>query len=434
MKQTVFSIFFILLLFGCDDSSSSDVKSDMDQIPDQDVTTDEDVLDPVWAARYKKADESADAVTGSLITSNNAFALSLFKKLADNSENLFISPFSISTALSMALNGASGSNLTQMQAVLGYDQFTLEKLNGDYLNLLLSMDFVDMDLVLHTANSVWIAPAYEDAVLKTYIDTLEKWFLTGVFEADTPESINSWVENETGGKIKDLIDQFPPDLIMYLINVIYFKASWTAQFDPAETYETDFTLADQSKKKVQMMKFEETAEYVGWVGTDVVGIRLPYGREKISFYAFAPQQETKNGIDIFLEALSPQKLEQILASFSKTVMEGVHLPRFKIEWKLDLKETLRSLGMTEAFEAGGFHNLADMEKANPKISRVIHQSVIEVNEEGTEAAAATAVEVVDESVPPSFRGNRPFIFLIRDDRNGAILFMGLLNDPANGDS
>jgi len=411
------------------DDMSDEVVTDSEELTD-DETTDEESAE--IQLKYKESDEKAEAVESDLVSSNTEFALNMFKALieADKDKNVFISPISISVALSMTMNGAAGETFDGMMEALEFAGLTLETVNESFLNLLESLEYSDKDVILALANSIWIAPAYEPEISESFIESVEKYYLSGVFEATSPEVINKWIEDHTGGHILDMIKEFPDLLVMYLVNAIYFKGAWTTTFDKDDTYETDFTKEDDSTVKVNMMAFKDMAEYESYVSEKVVGIRLPYGRGKIAFYAFAPNEWDYKPIDEFVNSLDQSTFDEMIGSFDKHELGGVHLPKFKMEYEKELNEILVAFGMDKAF-SGGFDNMVkEGSSANPYISLVKHKSFIEVTEEGTEAAAATIVEIVDESMPTTFRADRPFFFVIRDDRNGTILFMGKVADPS----
>ncbi|HPG36202.1 MAG TPA: serpin family protein [bacterium] len=437
----VFTTFFV----SCENSTNSKndetvndeaVTDDMsDDLSDEVLTESDETNDEESAEiqlKYKESDEKAEAVENDLVNSNTEFALKMFKALleADKDKNVFISPVSISVALAMTMNGAADETFDGMMEALEFAGLTLENVNESFLLLLESLEYSDKDVLLTLANSIWIAPAYKPEISESFIESVEKYYLSGVFEATSPEVINKWIEDHTGGHIKDMIKEFPDLLVMYLVNAIYFKGAWTTTFDKDDTYETDFTKEDDSTVKVNMMAFKDMAEYESYVSEKVVGIRLPYGREKISFYAFAPIDWDYQPIDEFINSLDQESFDEIIGSFDKHELGGVHLPKFKLEYEKELNEILKAFGMDKAF-SGGFDNMVKVDSsANPYISLVKHKSFIEVSEEGTEAAAATIVEIVDESMPTTFMANRPFFFVIRDDRNGTILFMGKVADPS----
>lgn len=441
----IFILLFAAIFVSCDNSTKTlndneiaDNETEDDKTEDKtedSETTDNDTDDEVPAEiqlKYQESDEKAEEVAGDLIKANTEFAFKAFKSLleSDKGKNIFISPISISVALAMTMNGTAGETFDGMQSALEFTGLTQEQINENFLSLLESLEYSDKDVVLALANSIWLEPTYAPNIKESFIETVEKHYLSGVFEADSPETINKWIEDNTGGHIKDMIKQFPADLVMYLVNAIYFKGAWTTTFDKEDTRETTFTKDDESTVNVDMMGFPEMAEHVSYATDRVVGIKLPYGREKISFYAFAPIDWEYKPIDEFIETLDQEEFDNIIDSFQEQELGGVYLPKFKIEYEKTLNDMLVSFGMEKAFE-GGFDNMVDTSTGlNPHISNVKHRSFIEVTEEGTEAAAATVVEIVDESMPMMFNANRPFFFVIRDDRNGTILFMGKIADPS----
>jgi serpin B len=382
--------------------------------------------------KYQESDEKAEAVATDLVKANTEFSFKMFKALLEDDvdKNIFISPISISVALAMTMNGTAGETFDGMQTALEFTGLTQEQINENFLSLLESLEYSDKDVVLTLANSIWLEPTYAPNIKESFIEAVETYYLSGVFEADSPETINKWIEDHTGGHIKDMIKEFPADLVMYLVNAIYFKGAWTTTFDKEDTAERTFTKDDESTVNVDMMGFTEPADFVSYATDKVVGVKLPYGREKISFYAFAPIDWDYTPIDEFIETLDQETFDGIIDSFQEQELGGVFLPKFKIEYEKEFNDILKALGMEKAYE-GGFDNMVDTSQGlNPHISNVKHKSFIEVTEEGTEAAAATVVEIVDESMPTMFNANRPFFFVIRDDRNGTILFMGKIADPS----
>jgi serpin B len=410
---------------------SEDENTDSRGDDSQDTDTGEKIPDAKIAKAYQVSDENAAKVDSDLVSGNTAFALRLLRALVEEApeKNHFISPVSISVALSMTMNGAVGETLEGMQEALSLSGLTMQDINEQFLSLLKSLEQADEDVLLTLANSIWLNPDYP--VKESFIETVENWYLSGVFEADSPDTLNSWIAEKTNGKIEKMIDKFPPELVMYLVNAIYFKGSWTTQFDPQDTYTAAFTKSDDSMVNVDMMCFTDCKDYEAYWGDQVMGIRLPYGRGKIAFYAFAPGRWTEFNIDAFLTNLTAETLEDAFESFRPRELDGLYLPKFKIEYEKELGEILTAFGMEKAFK-GGFDNMTDPEKGKPRISFVKHKAFIEVSEEGTEAAAATVVEAVDDDEPEPFRADRPFIFLIRDDRNGTILFIGKVADPTAG--
>jgi serine protease inhibitor len=426
MSKTILSIIItpLLLLASCDDGTSSGSNDGTSK--ESDAGPSEETLE-----LYLLSDENAAKVGGALVEANTDFAVRMFKSLVEEhpGENVIYSPVSVSVALAMTMNGAVDETFDGMQEALSFTGMTMEDINQQLQSLLLSLEHADEDVVLSLANSIWLNPGYP--VKQSFVDTVESWYSSDVFEADTPDTLNAWIEEKTGGHITKMITEFPVDLVMYLVNAIYFKGAWTTTFDKEDTYKTTFIRSDDNTVNVDMMAFTDRKEYDAYSNETVIGIRLSYGRGKIAFYAFVPLEWSQGTIDDFLSTLDSGTLDMALDAFKPMELGGVRLPKFKIEFEEELDDILKAFGMEAAYE-GGFDNITDPADGRPLISMVKHKAYIEVTEEGTEAAAATVVEMVDEAAPMMFMANRPFVFLIRDDRNGTILFMGKVEDPTAG--
>jgi serpin B len=391
------------------------------------------------AQRYLESDEFAADVDQSLPIANTAFAVKLFKemnKVEGAGTNLFISPLSISTALAMVYQGATGETRDAIAATLEYEGIDMEVLGSAWRHLILSLENVDDDVVLAIADSVWMDEAFAPEVKKAFLDAVVQYFESELYTIDFQgsgalEQINGWVEDNTNGRIQDLLDQIPADAVMYLINALYFRADWLYPFDPEDTFAANFTLANGSTKSVDMMKFPKlVTSFAFTADDDYCAVRLPYGRDKVAFYGFIPWSwEGDKTVEDFISEMTPEKLEGYIEGVAYPEGEGngisIWLPKFKIEYKKLLNEALEALGMGPAFTLGGFDGIAP----GIGISRVIHQTFIEVDEKGTEAAAATAVEM-NTGITPNFIATQPFFFVIRDDRTGTILFMGKVADPS----
>jgi serpin B len=380
-----------------------------------------------------------------LVDGNTRFALNLYAQLvAENPKgNHFLSPFSISTALAMASAGARGETQTEMlQALHLPDQAytTFGKLLRDLRG---TGDPAKQGFTLSTANALWAQQGYPWRA--EYKKLLQDDFGAGLFDVDfisQPEAarntINKWVENETREKIKNLL---PPGVITsltraVLTNAIYFKGDWLSKFDKAMTKEQPFTRLDGSQVKVPLM-YQQVKEIGSYAQTeDFQVLDLPYAGKRLSMTILLPKRH--DGLPELEKQLDTGKLGQILSSLGTQREVEVYLPRFRLEMQqpYSLNGPLQTLGMKKAFSAeqadfSGMHT-------GPErlfISHVLHKAFVEVNEEGTEAAAATAVVVGVTSVrpsPPVFRADRPFLFLIRDRQTGSILFLGRLVDPSSG--
>jgi len=321
-----------------------------------------------------------------------------------------------------------------MASVLGFTGMSDQTVNTGFSQLIESLLSVDKDVSLNIGDSVWIRSDFASSVKQNFTTTLSKYFrseaYTKPFDASTVNEVNSWANKATNGKISKLIDQIDSSNVMFIINAIYFKGGWVDKFDPSLTHPTDFTTANGSTVSVDMMSRDGSYSYYG---DDQVQIaRLPYGRDKIAMYVFLPAEG--NSLESFTSGLTGDELNAYFGNLTDTELV-VGLPKLKLEYgKVDLKDALTSLGMGVAFNK----NLADLSRIanvspgnNLYIAFVDHKAVVEVNEQGTEAAAATNVGISITAMPvrTTFVVNRPYMFVIRDDRSGAILFSGLIMDP-----
>ena len=331
--------------------------------------------------------------TGEVIASDNAFGLTLFLKVAaseNTSENIFISPTSVALALAMTYNGADGETKTAMENTLGKNGSTVDEINESYKSLIDALVAVDPDVLLEIANSIWYRQGFN--VLPEFVSTNQDYYDAEVSELDfslpgAPGVINAWVDDNTHGKITEIIQQIPAETVMYLINAIYFKGTWLYEFDEELTQEDPFYTAGSNSEMVPFMMQEADLRYA--VNDVFSMIELPYGQGNFSMMVMLPE-EGKNTEDI-LALLTPENWDLwINALTTEKVM--VKFPRFRFEYKNQLNDELSDMGMGIAFT-----DMADFTKINPAgnlfISKVLHKSFVEVNEEGTEAAAVTSVEI-----------------------------------------
>lgn len=366
---------------------------------------------------------------------NTDFSLDLFKTIAagEPGENIFISPASISLALAMTLNGAQGETFEKMAAALGMQDMTLAKINDAYHSLLKLLTLSDPDVKLAIANSLWSRAGVD--FFEDFLDRARGYYDAEVSSLDfslpdAADTINRWVEAQTNGKIKELIEPpIDPMTVMFLINAIHFKADWQKPFDPDRTHAAPFYLADGSKIEHPLMFGGGSFPYLKRDGFQAVG--LPYGKEgRTSMYVFLPDEG--KSLDGFISELTTARWDAWLAAFR--VKEGsIGLPRFTLEYETQLEDALTELGMGIAFD-GGRADFSGMRPTPPGlfISNVKHKAFVQVDEEGTEAAAATSVEIRVASIQVdafSMTVDRPFFFAIVDNESGTILFMGSLTDP-----
>jgi serpin B len=380
------------------------------------------------------ADRPGDTAT--LVKGNSAFAFDLYARLRSDEGNFFFSPYSISTALAMTYAGARGETAEQMAKVLHFpsNQNLLHPACAE-LTRALNGYGLPRDYQLSVANSLW--GANDLRFLEDYQQLLKANYGSRIRPVDfrrqpdlARQRINHWVEERTNGKIKDLLK--PNDITkltaLVLVNAIYFKAAWEHPFQPSATNkDARFEMANGKTVPVAMMR--QTGDFNYMEDDAVQALELPYEGRELSFIALLPKE--KNGLVRLEESLTAAKLDGWLANL-KSQQVTVELPKFKIESRFDLADNLSALGMPLAFGGGAnFSGMTTKEKLY--ISKVIHQAFVDVNEEGTEAAAATAVVMMRASQPQkqlTFRADHPFVFLLRDNRTGSILFVGRMANPS----
>ena len=365
-----------------------------------------------------------------LILADNTFGFKLFKEVVkeEKDENVFISPLSVAMAFGMAYNGADGTTREKMASALELQGMTVEQVNLAYRNVIDVLTHLDDGVDFSIANSIWyrLGLAVEStflAVNQTYFDA-EVNAVNFTFP-ETVDSINGWVDEHTNGKITKIVS--PPissDVALMLIDAIYFKGDWSDKFNRDSTETAVFMLPDDSHVSCQMMRKHTTFLY-GWQSQFQI-ISLPYGDSAFSMTVIFPNDEVDIDtiINEFSDATWTDWLERLEA---KEVTLG--LPKFKIEYEISLVEALAKMGMDEAFTPGAdFSNI--VENHPLWIDEVKHKTFVEVNEEGTEAAAVTAIIFIDSSILPTLTINRPFVVVIHDNKTGSILFMGKIVDPS----
>ncbi len=402
MKQLLYSIFvFTFLLASC--------------------TPDEDPFTPV------PKDEKTFQLNESLqpkIKQDNTFAVDLFKEIyknakKDNKENVFISPLSISMALSMTLNGADGQTREDMEAALRISGFSADQINDYCKTLREGLISIDPQTEVAIANSIWYRNGFP--VEKTFLELNKSYFDAEVNEADfspnTVTRINNWCALHTNDKIKEILQEIPTEAMMYLINAVYFNGIWQYKFNKDDSSGGYFFGEDEAQE-VTMMKQKNEFDYA----EDGVAryLVLPYGNGSFNMVVMLP----KNGktTDDVVDNLNP---DYWTTAVSKKEMK-LKFPRFKVECEYKLKDVLSDMGMGLAFT-----NAADFSKISSNsrlaISEVVHKTFVEVTEDGTEAAAVTLVEMANTSVIEDkslYEVNKPFVFAIQEKSTGVILFMG----------
>ena len=364
-----------------------------------------------------------------IIGAGNRFAFDLLAQANRAGDNLFLSPLSASMALGMTINGAAGETWNQMRDVLGFGSLTQEEINASYESLLELIVGLDPSVETAIGNSVWTRLGFP--VHSDFLDAVRESFDAEVAELDfanpaASARINEWVKTATNGRIEDIVPVvIPANVVMYLINAIYFKGSWTFRFDPSDTRPQPFYLDDGSTRSVSLMTLREEIPYLE--NDRFQAVDLPYGGRAFSMTVLLPQQGVS--VDSLAATLDAAAWEDIPDGFHDTDVQ-LFLPRFRMAYERTLNDDLAALGMIDAFD-----HRADFTRLSPVgglfISEVKQKSWVEVNEEGTEAAAATAVTFA-ESAPPAVRADRPFLFFIRERLSGTILFAGKLASPLEG--
>jgi serine protease inhibitor len=372
-----------------------------------------------------------------LVESGNTFGLKLFREMNKDEigENMFISPLSISYALGMTLNGAAGDTREAMIHTLEFQGMPIEQINESYKGLMEVLTTLDPDVIFTIANSIWYRMGFHveqefKEVNKKYFDALvESLDFTDPASVDV---INDWISEKTNGLIEDAIESIDDLVMMLLINAIYFKGTWVYEFDPADTKPEPFYLADGSQTEVEMMN--QRSEFHYYENDQFQAIDLPYGSEKFSMSIFLPKPDVD--INNLIDQIDGQTWNNWVHSFPEENQEvNLYLPKFTMNYEKSLVDVLKSLGMGIAFD----QNTADFTNINRQgrlfIDDVRHITYIEVDEEGTEAAAVTIVVIQVDSIPPGpppMRIDRPFFFVIRENHNDTILFMGKVMNPNAG--
>jgi serpin B len=381
-------------------------------------------------------DEEATKASLRVIQGNMGFAVNLYRELRKEEGNLFFSPHSISTALAMTYAGARGNTARQMAETL---QFPLDQaqLHPAFAALQARFQAVQDkgDVRLNVANALWPQQGYP--LLEEYLALTKEYYGVRIKAVDYARDaeaarswINAWVEEQTENKIRDLIPQGVLTVLtrLVLVNAIYFKGNWASQFDPDLTQEAPFWVTPDRTVPVPMMAQKGEFGYAEWDGLQI--LELPYVGDELSMIVLLPREV--DGLASLEAALSRETLERWITNLQEREVQ-VFLPRFKMTAQFLLNRALTNLGMVDAFDEdkADFSGMDGLE-AWLYIAAALHKAFVEVTEEGTEAAAATAVVMGVRSLPlppPTFRADRPFLFMIRENRTGSILFLGRMVNP-----
>jgi serine protease inhibitor len=367
----------------------------------------------------------------SIIQNTNDFGIRIFKNMNSTAgnTNLFISPLSISMALGMTYNGSAGSTKTAFESTLGFTGFDQKDINITYKTLLDYFPTCDNKVTLDIANSIWYRQDFP--VLQNFIDTNKKYFNAMISPLDfsdpgAKDIINKWVSDNTNNKIPSIINEISSDNVMFLINAVYFKGLFKMTFDKTKTTDAPFKLTDGTIKQVLMMN--QKASHMFFENSVFSSIEMPYNNGRFNIEIFVPKDgSTVNDI---IDQITVPVWNSWLSSYTKQQEVTVSMPKFKFSYEETLNNSLTALGLGVAFNStADFTNIN--RAGNLLISEVKHKTYVDVNEEGTEAAAVTSIGISVTSIgnPIIFSVDRPFLFMISEKESKSILFMGKVVDP-----
>ena len=369
-----------------------------------------------------------------IVEADNLFGFELFQNIYNTEtdyENIMVSPLSVSLALAMTYNGANGETKTAMEETLKLIGLTTEEINTSYKTLVNALKSLDNKVILEIANAIYYRDDF--AVENEFISTNKNYYNAEVSGLDfaspqAVETINGWVAQKTHDKIETILDQITPEQVMFLLNAIYFKGTWSKEFNSENTEELPFYTKNGNSIQTETMQRLDTLPYTA---NDLFSaVQLSYGKGNYNMYVFLP--ESGKSLQEVVDNLDKEKWERWMEDFTETKNVDIRFPKFEYAYEIKLNDVLTEMGMGVAFTS-----LADFTGINRagqlNIDYVKHKTFVEVNEEGTEAAAVTIVAMernsVNETPAIPFYVNRPFLFAITEKSTGAILFMGTVKNP-----
>ena len=360
------------------------------------------------------------------VQATNNFSFTLFKNIVRQKpdSNVFISPFSVSMALSMALNGANGQTFDAMRATLGFEGLSQDSINQIFDDLYRQLQHLDSKVIFNIANSIWYDRRFNPS--PNFIDVTKRYFHAEVNPLDFADpsavaTINHWVDVNTNGKIKQILSRISRDEVLFILNALYFKGTWQYAFDKKATKDGWFFPTPDNRITCKMM--QGTLKFFAWSNDQLVTVQLPYGKGLYRMAVIMPQD-----LQPFIDSFDNEQWQNFLvnAQPQETVIK---MPKFRFSFGMRLNDVLKAMGMGIAFDAAqaDFSRLAPNDKLF--ITRVDHKAFVDVNESGTEAAAVTNVGFGRTAVPMAITIDHPFIFVIYEKTSGTILFMGLVRNP-----
>jgi len=364
-----------------------------------------------------------------VITKSNDFGVNLFRTtaLAEN-KNLMLSPLSASTALTMLLNGCNTVTYDQIRDMLGYEGMTIAEINEVYKSLVTQLLAADPEVQLALANAVWYRQDFQ--VKPPFLEAMDASFDADIgaldfFSPSALQTINNWAKDNTNGKIEKVLDEISPDAVMFLMNALYFKGNWTYQFKKDQTADSPFYPENGNMLNVKTMRSQVPVKI--YAGSRAAAAEMPYGRQNFAMVLILPE----GNLSDFLPDFSGQEWAEITAGLD-AVQEPYKvemvMPKFKFDFEKILNDQLKALGMIDAFD----DYMADLSGISDQrifVSFVKQNTFVDVNEEGTEAAAVTTIGIDLTSLPSEFVVNKPFIFAIRERMTNTLLFIGKVERP-----
>lgn len=387
--------------------------------------------DPIYQITKDAVPITLNSEQQKRINQDNEFAFDLLKNtiVSSGETNVFISPLSVSIALGMAWNGANGATKTEMETAMKMNGLSVSDINGYYQIMQSTLPGIDPTTKLSIANSLWYKTGFP--VKSDFLKVNTDYFGAYVKELDFSKSwavdtINNWCAKKTNNLITKPLDKITSDAVMYLVNAIYFKGIWRKHFETKNTVEANFTNELNTQVKVNMMYQKDTFAYAS--DNYAQYLDMPYGNKAFSMTVILPS-DGKTTADV-LNQLTADRWNNLIQNMPTKKVE-VYMPRFKTQNNFLLNDPLKSMGMNLAFS--NFADFTNIANIDLKISRVIHDTYVEVTEEGTEAAAVTIIEIMTTSMPipqpiPVFRVNKPFLYVIRERSTGVILFIGKMGN------
>lgn len=407
MRKYLLHSIVCLLAFSCMTACGKDNPENVDDGPDK-------AYEPITLT---KAEEEIN-------TASNNFGFEVYHKLYMD-DQMMISPLSLSLALSLAASGSAGQTAKDMCSTLGFSGFTTEEVSAYYQKMVATLLEADPKTTFEVANSIWANPSVN--VKDGFIESARKYYSSEVYEADfskqsTVDAVNKWCSEKTHGKINSIMDRPDPNLMMALINALYFYGKWSFEFEDAK--KENFVNISGNTTKAEMMHSRNDLQYSEYDGYSMVS--LPYGNGAFSMDVILPDEKAR-----FSDAVAGLNAETLLMldSNASTCDVDLKLPKFTFEYTADMTKLLSEMGMSLAFS--NFADFSEMAEKSLKISQVKQKTFIDVNEKGTEAAAVTFIGFYTTAIGPApqkrfveFHADRPFIFIIREKSTGAILFIG----------